>query len=360
MSKAFQSSFPSSSSSSRLDQPYSTQTFSSAPSSASFSVPSVGRSGYVGNGTWQAPANWSLHPSTPQPPPVKKVRVKKKRALEEEEVIKRTAARVNARLAQDHSAVLNPDTDTPFSDATDVVNRLLPYHVFQQPREDLDRKGKRKADDVAAEIEDTKFALECFKRKRSLEQRFRRIRTRSGKRPAPDEQAVALAQAVLEAERSETTLLNNEIRSSRAELDKIERERRARLQAPPAPQAHYYRPYPFSYQQQPYGQGPVFSVATPATPGGVMSYPQYPPNTAIPVQLPISSLPALLALGIQPVAATTLAPGAAQPPAVLRGSSADGTLLNLEINVSSLQTAQTNGLAIVLNSLMAARPAVAQ
>ncbi|KAJ7783245.1 hypothetical protein B0H16DRAFT_1496076 [Mycena metata] len=348
MSKAFQSSFPSSSSSSRLDQPYSTQTFSSTPSSASFSVPLVGRSGYVSNGTWQAPANWSLHPSAPQPPPVRKVRVKKKRAPEEEEVIKRTAARVTARLAQDHSAVLNPDTDTPFSDATDVVNRLLPYHVFQQPREDLDRKGKRKADDVAAEVEDTKFALECFKRKRSLEQRFRRIRTRSGRRPAPDEQAVALAQTVLEAERSETTLLNNEIRSSRAELDKIERERRARLQAAPAPQAHYYRPYPFSYQQQPYGQGAVFSVATPSTVGGAL-------NTAIPVQLPVSSLPALLALGISPVAATTLAPGAAQPPAVLRSSSADGTLLNLEINVSMLQAAQTNGLAIVLNSLMAAR-----
>lgn len=155
--------------------------------------------------------------------------------------------RVNARLAQDHAAVINPNTETPFSDAADVLDRLLPYHVFQQPGEDLDRKGKRKADDVATEIEgqlglhsmqvadierfeETKFALECFKRKRSLERRFRRVRTHSGKvcsrlfrvrlrlirsqRPAPDEQAVALAQAVLEAERSETTLLNNELRSA--------------------------------------------------------------------------------------------------------------------------------------------------
>jgi hypothetical protein len=42
---------------------------------------------------------------------------------------------------------------------TDVITRLLPYHVFQQPQEDLanithDKKGKRKAtdDEIKAEI----------------------------------------------------------------------------------------------------------------------------------------------------------------------------------------------------------------
>lgn len=40
-------------------------------------------------------------------------------------------------LASDHHHVLNPDTETPFSDAHDVVKRLLPYHVFLQPRRDL-------------------------------------------------------------------------------------------------------------------------------------------------------------------------------------------------------------------------------
>lgn len=174
-------------------------------------------------------------------------------------------------------------------------------------------------------------------------------------RPAPDDQAVALAQAVLEADRSETALLNSEIRAARADLDKIEREKRAaRAQAAPAPvaQPQYYRPYPYPYAQQPYSSAPVFSVSPAATTSSA-NFPQYPANTAIPVQLPVSSLPALHALGIQPVAATSLTPGAAQPPAVLRGASADGTTLNLEINVSLLQSAQMSGLAIVLNSLMA-------
>ena len=55
-----------------------------------------------------------------------------------------------ACLAADHAAVLQPDVDTPFTDVADVVNRLLPYHIFQQPDEDLNpnrkrSKGKEKA-----------------------------------------------------------------------------------------------------------------------------------------------------------------------------------------------------------------------
>ena len=81
----------------------------------------------------------------------------------------------------------------------------------------------------------------------------------------------------------------------------------------------------------------------------------YRPSTAsIPVQIPVGSLPALQALGIVPVAASSLPPpDQPQPLAVLRGSTSNGTMLSLEINVSLLQSAQMNGLAIVLNSLMA-------
>lgn len=67
-------------------------------------------------------------------------------------------------LAADHAAVLNPDVDSPFVDAVDVVHRLLPYHVLQQPQEDLRTvterrraKGKGKALDVIRdEIEGSK------------------------------------------------------------------------------------------------------------------------------------------------------------------------------------------------------------
>ncbi len=45
--------------------------------------------------------------------------------------------------------MLQPDVDTPFVDHVDVMRRLLPYHIYQQPREDLElihgRKGKQRA-----------------------------------------------------------------------------------------------------------------------------------------------------------------------------------------------------------------------
>ncbi|KAF7964646.1 hypothetical protein HWV62_4517, partial [Athelia sp. TMB] len=59
------------------------------------------------------------------------------------------------------------------------------------------------------------------------------------------------------------------------------------------------------------------------------------------------------ALGIVPVPASSLPPAdQPQPLAILRGSTSNGTMLSLEINVSLLQSAQMNGLALVLNSLM--------
>jgi hypothetical protein len=57
---------------------------------------------------------------------------------------------------------LYPDVDNPFFDAVDAVNRLLPYHIFQQPRVDLhsirrvdknNKKGKGKAIDDDDKIE---------------------------------------------------------------------------------------------------------------------------------------------------------------------------------------------------------------
>jgi hypothetical protein len=109
----------------------------------------------------------------------------------------------------DHIAVLYPDTGTPFVDTFDVVRRLLPYHVFQHPKEDLDMltKGRKEKnrdntsgkenDELRTEITgaehllqskmaqqlatETKFALHCFKRRKALQDRFRRAKVKSGK-----------------------------------------------------------------------------------------------------------------------------------------------------------------------------------
>jgi len=56
----------------------------------------------------------------------------------------RSGHRIASCLASDHIAAILPDVDTPFRNVEDVIGRLLPYHVFQHPQEDI-RKGKRKA-----------------------------------------------------------------------------------------------------------------------------------------------------------------------------------------------------------------------
>lgn len=170
----------------------------------------------------------------------------------------------------------------------------------------------------------------------------------------------------MEADRHESIVLTNELRAVRADLEKIEKEKRAAARpvfyAPTTAAAptmqQYYRPFPYAYTQ-PYGAPPIqtsttstFSVSTPH-PAPAASRPPVQSSGAIPVQLPVASLPALHALGIVPVPATSLPPdGQPQPPAVLRGSTSNGTMLSLEIDVSLLQAAQMSGLAMVLNSLM--------
>ncbi|KAL4246022.1 hypothetical protein ABKN59_008838 [Abortiporus biennis] len=345
----------------------------------------------------------------------------KGRTVDEEVAMSSTAARIATQLASDHKSVLYPDVETPFKDAVDVVKRLLPYHVFQQPADDLNEitvraKGKRKAteeDILRQEIADTKFAIECWKRRAAIEKRFKRIRINSGKRVAPDDQAYVLAQAVLEADRFETANMNAEVRLTRQELDRVEREKRAA--APPAPtqtaRSSYYQPpaaisaypayrgytyaygqgYGTQYQFAPYSAGSnaaatynaysrtssytqptSFSeqggaststsstrppannktASTPATPTAPSSGISLAAMAPIPVLLPSSSLTALSALGIVPVPVANLpAAGQPQPAAVLKGTTQNGTMVSLEINVQSLQANQMSGLAYMLSAL---------
>ncbi|KZP34615.1 hypothetical protein FIBSPDRAFT_1035611 [Athelia psychrophila] len=300
----------------------------------------------------------------------KKVYKKKFRATEDEEISRNTALRFASSIALDQLSALYPNVDAPFEDAVDVVNRLLPYHIFQQPKTDLDAiiaggqgKGKAKASDVEMENQETKFALECMKRRRDLQTRFRRARLKAGNYASPSDQAYVLAQAVLEVDRAATQELSNDLRSARTEKDKVDREKKVASmqqnsrQSPftTFPQTQYYRGYSYAYPQATNGP-PNQPTATQVSsyPGSSAPFSNYQPSSAsVPVQIPVGSLPALQALGIVPVPASSLPPAdQPQPLAILRGSTSNGTMLSLEINVSLLQSAQMNGLALVLNSLM--------
>lgn len=206
---------------------------------------------------------------------------------------------------------------------------------------------------------------------------FDRLSHKPLQRENPDDQAYVLAQAVLEADRADTTSITAQLRAARMELDKVHREKRltAAPQRPTvyAPASYPYTPqyrhytYPYAQYQpsyhQVYSSYPTPTNSQPVTPVTQFQSPttQADPNVvtkAIPVQLPVSSLPALHALGIMPVPATALPPpDQPQPQAVLKGTTSNGTMLSLEINLNLLQTAQTSGLAMILNSLTSAATA---
>ncbi|KAG7098616.1 hypothetical protein E1B28_000538 [Marasmius oreades] len=227
-----------------------------APKTSDSSYQSLLKSPQPGPSTWQSSNN-----PTPQ-----KAQKKKLRTSEENEITDATAARFVSRLAEDHAAALNPDVDSPFIDTVDIVKRLLPYHIYLNPKEDLkplifDRKGKSRADQLRKENEETKFALSCFKRRRNLEKRFRIARIKTGQTPFK-EAAVVLDQVVLETERSELAKLNSELRAARAELERLERAKRAASSTPrhsyypsavptsvPTAPTAYYRAYPYAYAQ---------------------------------------------------------------------------------------------------------------
>ena len=95
--------------------------------------------------------------------------------------------------------MLHPDVDSPFVDEVDVMNRLLPYHLFQQPKDDLEPmvsiKGKERAIDneiqgtsndsssspllLTHSHEDTKFALQCYRRRQNIRDRWRQVLIKS-------------------------------------------------------------------------------------------------------------------------------------------------------------------------------------
>ncbi|KAI8377396.1 uncharacterized protein BYT42DRAFT_593729 [Radiomyces spectabilis] len=73
--------------------------------------------------------------------------------------------RFNESLASDHKAVTQPDYETPFSSLKDAIDRLLPYHIYQYPKGDLN------ANKIPMELQD-KTMLEIFKCQTDLFEKY--------------------------------------------------------------------------------------------------------------------------------------------------------------------------------------------
>ena len=214
------------------------------------------------------------------------------------------------------------------------------------------------------------------------------------------DQSILLERLSLESEQYESTILDQELASTRSELDKVLRARRAAKASAErsaatvtTPQVsnsyynyttptfstsmttnypNYYSSYTYPYSTQSHLPGapyvpPTYTPnSTPANTsktGGTNNAQSTvptptttsirPPPVAIPLQLPVTSLPALQALGILPIPKASLPPPSEpQPAAVLLGSTNNGSMLSLEINAAQLQAPQMSGLAVLLSSLV--------
>ncbi|KAG8936804.1 hypothetical protein FRC02_011383 [Tulasnella sp. 418] len=372
--------------------------------------------------------------------------------------------RFQKALALDYELVQRPDIETPFEDAADAVRRLLPYHIFQHPQDELkyalekgtgqtrsSGKGKEKecsTEGADNETKETGIAL-FRKQKHALESRFREIRIREAKHSSPPEQMYWLTQATLDSDREANTELSNKLREARVEHERKEREKQSATQASKSSSAAttpitsrspytFSTPHPYSsvaaytsaayqsyYQSYlasmsnltpgeiqaraalytqgrvPYGQGitagatsysyanyftptfpavtatssvplPTPTAATPAPTTPVTPLPStisntkpatvppsttpntsnVAPDTPFPVSIPATELNSLHRLGIYPVATSSLPPNTPEPAAVFIGLSADGSMINMTINLAKLEPSQRGGLAKFLSGLV--------
>ncbi|KAG8885798.1 hypothetical protein FRB97_009504 [Tulasnella sp. 331] len=154
---------------------------------------------------------------------------KRPRTEEDHATQQATRKRIQELLAADQKAAMNPDVETPFSDAADAVRRLLPFHVFHHPQEELEYaitaarkhdlfkgKGKAKELDVSPHLRD--LALENRETELAIELHQENA--------YPSEQVYWLTQATVESERALNTQLSQKLREEKLKKDNAEREKR--------------------------------------------------------------------------------------------------------------------------------------
>lgn len=176
-----------------------------------------------------------------------------------------TRQRMDAALQAHQAAALAPDVATPFSSAQDVVERLLPYHVWQAPERDLltamdgrlasehppeerslsfhvpykRKRGEHTEDTLhLPPFPSTEYTLSVYARRAALLQRFSAIQTRSDtsylRAPELHASLEQLERLVYEDEVRDFQELSNELRRARAELEEVERQRNWRFGVPAA------------------------------------------------------------------------------------------------------------------------------
>ena len=171
--------------------------------------------------------------------------------------------RFSAQLQRDHERCLQPDVLTPFRNMQDILNRLLPFHVWQMPERDLIHgmdaqvvpnvpQGNeaplqftvpyKKRRVSSPQVPDTPssylvlppfpseaYAVSVYDRYTNLQRRFRMLETRSSttheRAPFMTASLEHIERLIHEDEMKSFQDLTTELRKARSELEEIERQR---------------------------------------------------------------------------------------------------------------------------------------
>ncbi|KAG2176610.1 hypothetical protein INT44_007274 [Umbelopsis vinacea] len=127
-----------------------------------------------------------------------------KRLPEENFQNQEVKGRVAMALQHDHISVNTPDIHKPFDSPEDAIARLLPYHVYRIPQKDL---ASTQDNDVEADA----LAMQIFKRRAALFEKFSNILNTEAKNPS----ALALT---VQAERHLSTELRTQLVEQQAQF----------------------------------------------------------------------------------------------------------------------------------------------
>ncbi|WWC63873.1 uncharacterized protein I303_106478 [Kwoniella dejecticola CBS 10117] len=182
------------------------------------------------------------------PPPWEKELMSKKRkwALmgyeeDERDLLEDGYMNLNLALLMDQTSTLYPSPPTKFTSYGDVVDRLLPYHVWQVHDEDLDGSRRSKAQEQL----ESREAENLLKRVLSVKDRFGKIRRREADWPSnllslisiyqqsnqDTKEEVSSLQGVLRPLNAEYAAIENELKRIQDEKDRIANEKRRAEQA---------------------------------------------------------------------------------------------------------------------------------
>ncbi|CAG8520904.1 5443_t:CDS:2 [Diversispora eburnea] len=99
------------------------------------------------------------------------------RTMEEYQHHADVVQRFDAAIKADQMSVIQPDYKTPFRSYQDAVARLLPYHIFDYPDEDM------KNNDQTTELDSTKIALKFYKKRKVVFDKYNEIIKREAEKP---------------------------------------------------------------------------------------------------------------------------------------------------------------------------------